>query len=144
MLSTRIIVASAEASWFETREGALLTMRGLDLVLRSIAKRCVSKDEERLARVSKDEAVEIALTGLRALIRPRPERITAPGDHFWLPLAALRVRPAALPRKRAIWPLGRVTQISPIHSSLTPLIGLALKLVRLTTAEELPRSMVFR
>ena len=34
---TRIIVASPEATWFETREGALLTMR-VDLVLRSIAK----------------------------------------------------------------------------------------------------------
>jgi hypothetical protein len=33
------------ASWFETREGALLTMRVRDLILRSIAKRCVSKDE---------------------------------------------------------------------------------------------------
>jgi hypothetical protein len=33
------------ASWFETREGAILTMRGWDLILRSIAKRCVSKDE---------------------------------------------------------------------------------------------------
>src|SRR5438270_14086972 len=32
--------------------------------------------------------------------------------------AALRAR-AALARKRSIWPLGRVTQISPIHSSLT-------------------------
>jgi hypothetical protein len=41
---TRIIVDSPEASWFETREGALLTMRVRDLSLRSIAKRCVSKD----------------------------------------------------------------------------------------------------
>jgi hypothetical protein len=37
-------------SWFETREAALLTMResdkkNSDLILRSIAKRCVSKDE---------------------------------------------------------------------------------------------------
>jgi hypothetical protein len=32
------------ASWFETREDALLTMRVCDLILRSIAKRCVSKD----------------------------------------------------------------------------------------------------
>jgi hypothetical protein len=38
------IVASPVASWFETREDALLTMRVRDLVLRSIAKRCVSKD----------------------------------------------------------------------------------------------------
>jgi hypothetical protein len=30
---------------FETREGALLTMRVSDLIQRSIAKRCVSKDE---------------------------------------------------------------------------------------------------
>jgi hypothetical protein len=38
------------ASWFETREDALLTMRELDLrilklIPRGIAKRCVSKDE---------------------------------------------------------------------------------------------------
>jgi hypothetical protein len=34
------------ASWFETRGVAtLLTMRVKDLVLRSIAERCVSKDE---------------------------------------------------------------------------------------------------
>jgi hypothetical protein len=33
------------ASWFETREDALLTMRVSDLILRSIAKRCVSKDD---------------------------------------------------------------------------------------------------
>src|ERR1019366_4090704 len=58
--------------------------------------------------------------------------------------AALRARAAALARKRSIWPLGRVTQISPIHSSFTPLIGLALKLVRLTRVEDFPRSMVFR
>src|SRR5258706_15644267 len=58
--------------------------------------------------------------------------------------AALRARPAALARKRSIWPLGRVTQISPIHSSFTPLIGLALKLLRLTRADDFPRSMVFR
>jgi len=32
------------ASRFETREDALLTMRVCDLILRSIAKRCVSKD----------------------------------------------------------------------------------------------------
>jgi hypothetical protein len=39
------------ASWFETRGGAaLLTMRIQDLILRSIAKRCVSKDESHGAR----------------------------------------------------------------------------------------------
>src|ERR1039458_8240595 len=37
--------ASPAASWFETREDALLTIRIQDLILRSIAKRCVSKDE---------------------------------------------------------------------------------------------------
>ncbi|MGH6704874.1 MAG: hypothetical protein ACREC2_14210, partial [Bradyrhizobium sp.] len=47
----RITVASPAASWFETREDALLTMRVKhltrtpDLIQRSIAKRCVSKDE---------------------------------------------------------------------------------------------------
>ncbi len=36
------------ASWFETRGvAALLTMRVSDLILRSVAKRCVSKDEAR-------------------------------------------------------------------------------------------------
>src|SRR3979409_138757 len=35
---------SCAASWFETREDALLTMGDCDLILRSIAKRCVSKD----------------------------------------------------------------------------------------------------
>src|SRR3984885_1442913 len=59
-------------------------------------------------------------------------------------LAALRDRAAALARSRSICPLGRVTQISPIHSSLTPLIGLALKLVRLTTLADFPRSIVFK
>src|SRR5258706_11146062 len=58
--------------------------------------------------------------------------------------AALRARPPALARKRSIWPLGKVTQISPIHSSFTPLIGLALKLVRLTRVADFPRSIVFR
>jgi hypothetical protein len=33
------------AIWFETRGVAALTMRFEDLILRSIAKRCVSKDE---------------------------------------------------------------------------------------------------
>src|SRR6202158_3553866 len=56
--------------------------------------------------------------------------------------AALRARAAALARKRSIWPLGRVTEISPIHCSFPPLIGLALKLVRLTRVEDFPRSMV--
>ena len=38
---------------FETREAALLTMRVQDLILRSIAKRCVSKDApEQLAAPS--------------------------------------------------------------------------------------------
>src|SRR5450432_336693 len=60
------------------------------------------------------------------------------------PFAPLRARAAALARMRSIWPFGRVRQISPIHSSFTPLIGLALKLVRLTWAADLPRSMVFR
>src|ERR1700730_11879461 len=63
------------------------------------------------------------------------------GRHFF---AALRARLTALARSRSIWPLGSVTQISPIHSSFTPLIGLALKLVRLTTVADFPRSMVFR
>src|SRR5258708_21814105 len=58
--------------------------------------------------------------------------------------AGLRERTAPLARKRSIWPLGRVTQISPIHSSFTPLIGLALKLVRLTRVADFPRSMVFK
>jgi hypothetical protein len=31
----------------ETREDALLTMRVWDLILRSIAKRCISKDEAK-------------------------------------------------------------------------------------------------
>src|SRR6476620_9487320 len=59
-------------------------------------------------------------------------------------LAALRARAADLARKRSIWPRGRVTQSSPIHSSFTPLIGWALKLVRLTKVADFPRSIVFR
>jgi hypothetical protein len=40
------IAAQPVATWFETRSAAaLLTMRISDLILRSIAKRCVSKDE---------------------------------------------------------------------------------------------------
>jgi hypothetical protein len=39
-------MASPEPSWFETpRKARLLTMRVRVLILRSIAKRCVSKDE---------------------------------------------------------------------------------------------------
>jgi len=59
-------------------------------------------------------------------------------------LVALRARAAALLRNRSIWPRGKVTQISPIHSSFTPVIGLALKLVRLTEVGDFPRSIVFR
>jgi hypothetical protein len=33
-----MVAASSGASWFETREDALLTMRVQDLILRSIAK----------------------------------------------------------------------------------------------------------
>jgi hypothetical protein len=49
------------ASWFETREGALLTMRGWlraayeNLILRSIAKRCVSKVEAIEVEIAKAE-----------------------------------------------------------------------------------------
>src|SRR5581483_504930 len=57
---------------------------------------------------------------------------------------ALRARDAALARNRAICPRGKVTQISPIQSSFTPLIGFALKLERLTRPVPLPRSIVFR
>ena len=56
--------------------------------------------------------------------------------------AALRVRDALFFR-RSIWPRGKVTQISPIHSSFTPLIGLALKLLRLTRVEDFPRSILY-
>src|SRR6202051_4751663 len=78
-------------------------------------------------------------------LRPRTfRRIESARGHDVLLLAALRLRAVALARNRSIWPLGRVTQISPIHSSLTPLIGLALKLVRLTRVADFPRSMVFR
>src|SRR5262249_3444204 len=59
-------------------------------------------------------------------------------------LAVWRERAAVLARMRSIWPRGRVTQISPIQSSLTPMIGLALKLFRLTSEGDLPRSIVFR
>jgi hypothetical protein len=38
-------VSSSMATWFETRVTALLTMRNEGLILRSSAKRCVSKDE---------------------------------------------------------------------------------------------------
>ena len=44
----------------------------------------------------------------------------------------LRARDPPLDRSRSIWARGSVTQISPIQSSFTPLIALALKLVRLT------------
>jgi hypothetical protein len=40
--------------WFETREDALLTMRVGDLILSSIAKRCVSKDEAVEVEVAPD------------------------------------------------------------------------------------------
>src|SRR5665213_3178322 len=66
----------------------------------------------------------------------------SPGSTY-LFLAALRLR-AAFDRIRAICPLGKVRHISPIHSSFTPLIGLALKLMRLTMLGDFPRSTVFR
>ena len=56
------------ASWFETRGiAALLTMRDWNLILRSIAARCVSKDE----------AIEVAM----ALAR---ERLTDHAGHVRL------------------------------------------------------------
>ena len=62
------------ASWFETRQrvrakrgpminsDALLTMRVSDLILRSIAKRCVSKDE----------AIDMEILHKRTFSVPRP------------------------------------------------------------------------
>ena len=44
-------------SWFETREDALLTMRVRDLILRSIAKRCVSKDEATALKIVQPETI---------------------------------------------------------------------------------------
>ena len=41
-------------------------------------------------------------------------------------------------RSRSSWPLGMDRQISPTHSSFTPTIGLALKLLRLTTEGDFP------
>jgi hypothetical protein len=46
--SLESFAASPAGSWFETRENALLNMRVQDLILRSIAKRCVSKDDHEL------------------------------------------------------------------------------------------------
>ncbi|MEY9427281.1 NADPH:quinone reductase-like Zn-dependent oxidoreductase [Bradyrhizobium ottawaense] len=51
---------------------------------------------------------------------------------------------ADLARSRSSWPLGMDRQISPTQSSFTPTIGLALKLVRLTTDGLFPRSIVFK
>ncbi len=68
----------------------------------------------------------------------------ASGVESYLFAARARDLAAALARIREIWPRGRVTKISPIQSSLTPTIGLALKLFRLTTDGDLPRSIVFR
>jgi hypothetical protein len=51
------------ASWFETRgSAALLTMRVLDLILRSIARRCVSKDEATEAEEIKATASIAGIT----------------------------------------------------------------------------------
>src|SRR5437868_2314890 len=90
--------------------------------------------------------------GLSELSHAQRESLRGPDSRFiyfscarppWV-FGALRARAAALARKRSIWPRGRVTQISPIHSSFTPFIGLALKLVRLTREGDFPRSIVFR
>ena len=82
-----------------------------------------------------------------AIFRP-PEMMARPGrigrSRTTQRDLALRARAAALARSRATCPRGNVTQISPIQSSFTPLIGLALKLERLTRPVPLPRSMVFR
>ena len=52
-LGRNMIAARPAASWFETRGvAALLTMRVSDLILRSTAKRCVSKDEATAAEFS--------------------------------------------------------------------------------------------
>jgi len=75
----------------------------------------------------------------------RPNHVPLPPRHGYFsdPRRRLPLPPpcASAPPcffRRSIWPRGRVTQISPIHSSLTPLIGLALKLLRLTRVEDFP------
>src|SRR5262249_36906851 len=56
----------------------------------------------------------------------------------------LALRRPVFVRIRSICARGSVRQISPIHSSFTPLIGLALKLLRLTRFGDFERSIVFR
>src|SRR5262249_32871268 len=83
--------------------------------------------------------------GARSLAGQWPAAAFRRGQgRYFAPFEALRARAAALARIRAICPRGRGAQISPIHSSFTALIGLALKLVRLTELGALPRSIVFR
>jgi len=65
---------NAVASWFETHGlAALLTMRVLDLILRSIAKRCVSKDEA--TRLEVIEVQDMCRKGKTAAARERRRRI---------------------------------------------------------------------
>jgi hypothetical protein len=47
-----IVAAAPVASWFETREDALLTMRVSDLILRSPPSAGVSKDEATEAEIA--------------------------------------------------------------------------------------------
>jgi hypothetical protein len=100
-----------------------------------------NSEKQKLRRTSGE-----ALTGIDRISRFGNRNLDGYLSGVRLPadLVALRARAAALLRNRSIWPRGSVTQISPIHSSFTPVIGLALKLVRLTEVGDFPRSIVFR
>src|SRR6476619_7023671 len=108
--------------------------------MRAVFTKNGSQSSVKLRKIEIDEGADRIAPVARG--RRRDDSPPAPNSHF--AAFPLRPRAAALDRIRSIWPRGRVTQISPIHSSFTPLIGLALKLVRLTMVADFPRSTVFR
>src|ERR1700733_2965682 len=141
-MTTKYCMGDGITSWREVP----LFLKIIQLIFRNI-RNWLFRDETRRAD-SESIAQQLrdfgsgpldhpGMTCLRVHFAVLPSRCPAPTG-FRLD------RPAARARRRSIWPLGKVTQISPIHSSLTLVIGLALKLVRLTTWPVLPRSIVFR
>src|SRR5579859_268989 len=102
----------------------------------------ISEKRNRVKQISRKSEIEVVCDPNRPLWDRSAGLPAGLEGHF--AFEPLRERAAALARIRSIWPRGRVTQISPIHSTFTPLIALALKLVRLTVLGDLPRSTVFR
>jgi hypothetical protein len=125
------------ASWFETREDALLATRDqirkvLDLILRSMAKRCVSKDESidveialMASLVGQNPAALKYALGLHGFMRPdtrlqiaeigedNPTRSRRQGTRFQRNAAATWQRPSLRRLSLRVGPIARRTQDPP-------------------------------